>query len=197
LQIIFAAPERAVARHASQKFSTKGKGFMWRRFLQFVAPVFVVAPLLILACSSAKDSAKFANEAAQGGMAEVELGRLAAQKAADPSVREFGQRMVADHSKASAELKALAAKKGMQLPAEINSDQKSEMDKLAKLSGPDFDKEYMSAMLKDHEDDVKAFETQSKEGNDTDVKAFATKTLPTLQEHLQMARNTAQKVGAK
>ena len=170
---------------------------MWRRMIGFVAPVCVVAPLLILACSSAKDSAKFTNEAAQGGMAEVQLGRLAAEKATDPSVREFGQRMIADHSRANAELKTLAAKKGMQLPNEVNSDQKSMMDKLSKLSGAEFDKEYMSAMLKDHEDDVKAFETQSKDGNDADVKSFAAKTLPTLQEHLQMARNAAQKVGAK
>ena len=170
---------------------------MWRRVLGFVAPICVVTPLLIIACSSAKDSAKFATEAARGGMAEVELGRLAAQKAADPSVREFGQRMVADHSRANAELKSLAAKKGMKLPNDMNSDQKSEMDKLAKISGAEFDKEYMSAMLKDHEDDVKAFETQSKDGNDADVKAFAAKTLPTLQGHLQMARDAAQKVGAK
>jgi putative membrane protein len=170
---------------------------MWRRIFDFIAPVCVAAPLLILACSSAKDSAKFANEAAQGGLAEVELGRMANQKATDPAVREFGQRMVADHSKANAELKAVAARKGMQLPADLNSEQKSEMDKLAKLSGVDFDKEYMSAMLKDHEDDVKAFETQSKDGNDADVKAFAAKTLPTLQEHLQMARSAAEKVGAK
>lgn len=170
---------------------------MWRKIMEFLAPIIVATPLLMLACSSAKDSAKFANEAAQGGLAEVELGRLAAQKAADPSVREFGQRMVADHSKASAELKAIAARKGMQLPNNINSEQKSEMDKLAKLSGAEFDKEYMSAMVKDHEDDVKAFETQSKEGNDAEVKAFAARTLPTLQDHLQMAREAAQKVGAK
>ena len=170
---------------------------MWQRIFQFMAPIFVAAPLFILACSSAKDSAKFANEAAQGGMAEVEFGRIAAQKATDPSVRAFGQRMVADHSKASAELKSIASRKGMQLPNEMNSEQKSEMDKLEKLSGADFDKEYMSAMVKDHEDDVKAFETQSKEGNDGDVKAFAAKTLPTLQDHLQMAREAAQKVGAK
>lgn len=170
---------------------------MWRKFGGLIAPVCVALPLLVLACSSAKDSTKFASEATQGGMAEVELGRLAAQKAADPSVREFGQRMVADHTKAGAELKALATRKGLQVPTEMNSDQKSEMDKLSKLSGSEFDKEYMSAMVKDHEDDVKAFETQSKDGNDADVKAFAAKTLPTLQEHLQMARSAAQKVGAK
>lgn len=170
---------------------------MWLKVMKFVAPVFVVAPFLILACSSAKDSTKFASEAAQGGMAEVELGRLAAQRATDPSVREFGQRMVADHSKAGAELRAIASRKNLQLPNDMTSAQKSERDKLAKLSGAEFDKEYMTAMVKDHEDDVKAFETQSKDGNDPDVKAFAAKTLPTLQEHLQMARDAAQKVGAK
>lgn len=170
---------------------------MWRKVINFAAPVCVVAPLLILACSSAKDSNKFASNAAQGGMAEVELGRLATQRAGDPSVREFGARMVADHTRANSELKSIAAKKGIQLPADLTSDQKSEMDKLSKMSGAEFDKEYMSTMLKDHQDDVKDFETQSKDGNDVDIKQFAGKTLPTLQQHLQMAQQTAEKVGAK
>jgi putative membrane protein len=170
---------------------------MWRKILNFAAPIFVVTPLLILACSSAKDSSKFATNAAQGGLAEVELGRLATQRAGDASVREFGARMVADHSRANSELKSIASKKGMQLPAEMNSEQKSEMDKLSKMSGAEFDKEYMSAMLKDHETDVKDFDTQAKEGNDAEIKAFAGKTLPTLQQHLQMAQQAAQKVGAK
>ena len=170
---------------------------MWRKLLNFAAPVIVSAPLLILACSSAKDSSKFANNAAQGGMAEVELGRLATQRAGDASVREFGARMVADHSRANSELKSIAAQKGMQLPGEISSDQKSEVEKLSKMSGAEFDKEYMSMMLKDHETDVKDFDTQSKEGNDAEIKAFAAKTLPTLQQHLQMAQQAAQKVGAK
>jgi|SRR5215831_2301018 len=170
---------------------------MWRRLLDFAAPILVVTPLLILSCSSAKDSSKFATNAAQGGMAEVELGRLATQRAGDASVREFGARMVADHSRANSELKSIAGQKGIQLPTEMNSEQKSEMDKLGKMSGPDFDKEYMSAMLKDHETDVKDFETQSKDGNDPEIKAFAGKTLPTLQQHLQMAQQAAQKVGAR
>jgi putative membrane protein len=170
---------------------------MWRKLLNFAAPIFVATPLLILACSSAKDSAKFATNAAQGGMAEVEMGRLATQRAGEASVREFGARMVADHSRANSELKSIAAQKGIQLPTDLNSEQKSEMEKLSKMSGADFDKEYMSAMLKDHETDVKDFETQSKEGNDAEIKAFAGKTLPTLQQHLQMAQQTAQKVGAK
>jgi putative membrane protein len=170
---------------------------MWRKIINFAAPVFVITPLLILACSSAKDSTKFAANAAQGGMAEVEMGRLATQRAGDASVREFGARMVADHSRANSELKAIAGQKGIQLPAELNSEQKSEMDKLSKMSGAEFDKEYMSAMLKDHQTDVKDFDTQSKEGNDPEIKAFAGKTLPTLQQHLQMAQQAAQKVGAK
>jgi putative membrane protein len=170
---------------------------MWRKFLNFAAPIFVVTPLLILACSAAKDSTKFATNAAQGGLAEVEMGRLATQRAGEASVREFGARMVADHSRANAELKSIAAKKGIQLPADMSSEQKSEMEKLSKMSGAEFDKEYMSAMLKDHETDVKDFETQSKEGNDAEIKAFAGKTLPTLQQHLQMAQQAAQKVGAK
>jgi len=170
---------------------------MWRKILDFAAPIFVATPLLILACSSAKDSNKFATNAAQGGMAEVELGRLATQRAGDVSVREFGARMVADHSRANSELKSIAGQKGIQLPTELSSEQKSEMDKLSKMSGAEFDKEYMSAMLKDHEIDVKDFDTQAKEGNDPEIKAFAGKTLPTLQQHLQMAQQAAQKVGAK
>ena len=170
---------------------------MWRKVFYFAAPVCVVAPLLIIACSSAKDSTKFATNAAQGGMAEVELGRLATQRAGDPSVREFGARMVADHSRANSELKSIAARKGIQLPGDMTSDQKSEMDKLAKMSGADFDKEYMSAMLKDHQDDVKDFETQSQGGDDGDIKDFASKTLPTLQHHLQMAQQTAEKLARK
>src|SRR5262249_60540776 len=121
---------------------------MWRRMLRFMAPMCVVAPLLILACSSAKDSAKFANNAAQGGLAEDELGRLAAQKADDPSVRQFGQRMIADHSRAGAELKSLAAKKGMQLPNDLTSAQKTEMERLSKLARAEVDKQDNAAMSK-------------------------------------------------
>src|SRR5436190_16798387 len=122
---------------------------MWRKILDFAAPILVATPLLILACSTAKDSTKFATNAAQGGMAEVELGRLATQRGGHESVREFGARMVADHSRANSELKSIAAQKGIQLPTDMNSEQRSEMDKLSKMSGAEFDKEYMSAMLED------------------------------------------------
>ena len=157
----------------------------------------LVLALFGLACSSAKDSNKFAPTAAQGGMAEVEMGQLAVQRAADPAVKEFGQGMVTDHSRVGAELKTIASRKQIQLPTEVTSSQKSTMDKLSKLSDTEFDKEYMSEMVKDHENDAKEFQTQANEGTDPDIKAFAVKTLTIIQEHLQMARDTAKKVGAK
>ena len=126
----------------------------------------------------------FMKEAAQGGAAEVELGKLAAQKAADPEVKKFGQTMVADHGKANTELKALAGKKNITLPADLGSHQ-STLDRLKGLSGADFDKAYVSEMLDDHETDVKAFQSQADKSADADVKAFATKTLPVLKKHLE------------
>jgi putative membrane protein len=169
---------------------------MNRKMLALIAAVCVLTLAFVAACSSAEDSTKFATKAAQGGMAEVELGRLALERASDPSVKEFGQRMVMDHTRANTELKAVAQKINLQLPTELNSDQKSTRDKLAKLSGAEFDKEYMAAMLKDHEEDVKDFQTQANKGTNADIKGFAGRTLPTLQAHLELARETAKRVGA-
>jgi putative membrane protein len=148
------------------------------------------------AASKVTAATKFMKEAAQGGLAEVQLGQLAAQKADSADVKAFGQRMVDDHSKANDELKQLASDKGVTLPTRIPSKEQKLMGRLQGLSGPAFDKAYMEAMVKDHEHDVNAFRAASQNGPDTDVKAWAAKTLPTLQEHLQMARQTAQKVEA-
>ena len=127
----------------------------------------------------------FIKEAANGGMAEVELGKLASTKAANAEVKKFGQMMVADHSKANADLKALAAKKGIDLPKEVDSSHKSTMESMSKKTGADFDKAYVDDMVDDHEKDVSAFEDQAKNSKDADVKAFAEKTLPTLRKHLE------------
>ncbi|HSS22781.1 MAG TPA: DUF4142 domain-containing protein [Pyrinomonadaceae bacterium] len=169
---------------------------MYRNGFFVVCAVGLIAVLFSFGCSSAKDSSKFAVAAAQGGLTEVELGKIAIRNATEPSVREFGMRMVADHTRANEELKTIASAKNIQLPTEVTSSQKSMIEKLSKLTGAEFDKEYMSDMVKDHEEDVAEFETQSKEGNTAEVKAFAGKTLPTLQSHLQMAREVAKKVGA-
>lgn len=131
-----------------------------------------------------KDDAKFAVEAANGGMGEVNMGKIAQQNAANPRVKSFGAMMVNDHSKANDELMALAKEKNITLPAAVNEDeQKMEAD-LTKKTGKDFDKAYVDGMVKDHKDDIKAFEDASKNCKDPDIKAFAAKTLPTLRMHL-------------
>ena len=132
---------------------------------------------------------------AKGGMAEVELGKLAAEKASSGAVKQFGQRMVDDHSKANEELKTLAQNKKITLPTEIGPEEKALRDRLVKLSGPAFDQAYMKAMLNDHLKDVGEFRTESRSGKDPDVKAWAAKTLPTLEEHLKMARDANGTVG--
>jgi putative membrane protein len=129
----------------------------------------------------------FIMEAAMGGMMEVELGRMATQQGTSDAVKQFGQRMVDDHSKANQELMSLAQSKGITLPTTLDEKHQKEMTKFSSLSGAEFDREYTKMMLSDHRKDVSEFEKQSTRGTDADLKAFATKTLPTLQEHLQMA----------
>jgi len=132
---------------------------------------------------------KFLREAIEGGQAEVQLGQLAKEKAVDPSVKSFGDRMVTDHSKANDELKSIASQKGATIPATLSHSERSSLDRLQKATGKDFDKDYVDAMVKDHKKDVKDFEDASKDLKDPDLKAFASKTLPTLQEHLRMAQD--------
>lgn len=129
----------------------------------------------------------FMHKAAMGGMAEVEMGNLAQQKAASDQVKQFGARMVQDHSKANDQLKQIASSKGVTLPASPDKKSQQTMDKMQKLSGAAFDKAYMSDMVADHKHDIAEFQKEAKSGKDADVKAFAEKTLPTLQEHLKMA----------
>ncbi|MFI5160854.1 MAG: DUF4142 domain-containing protein [Sphingobacteriales bacterium] len=131
-----------------------------------------------------KDDAKFAVEAANGGMAEVDMGKIAQKNAANQRVKDFGAMMVSDHSKANDELKALAKTKNIALPLAVNNDEQKMEDDLNKKTGKDFDKAYVDGMVKDHKDDIKAFEDAAKNCKDADIKAFAEKTLPTLKVHL-------------
>lgn len=126
----------------------------------------------------------FMKKAAQGGMAEVELGKLAAQKGQNAEVKSYGQMMVADHGKANTELKALAAKKNVTLPADLGS-HATVHEKLKTMSGAEFDKTYVDAMVDDHETTVSEFQKQADSSADADVKAFAAKALPTLKAHLE------------
>jgi putative membrane protein len=133
---------------------------------------------------STAGSGDFWSEAAIGGMAEVELGRLASQKAQNADVKKFAQMMVTDHSKANDELKSIAQKKNIVLPTALDSKHQSDISKFQSASGADFDKQYVDAMVEDHEKDVAFFQRQSETGTDPDAKAFATKTLPVLKKHL-------------
>src|SRR6476620_2416042 len=136
----------------------------------------------------------FVTKAAIGGLAEVKLGQLAIMKASNGDVKSFGQQMADDHGKANVELKDLASKKGITLPTDVDAKHQATYDRLSKLSGAEFDREYMKEMVSDHHEDVDEFRRESKSGSDSDVKAWAAKTLPTLEHHLQMAESTNAKV---
>jgi putative membrane protein len=138
----------------------------------------------------------FVKKAAVGGLFEVKSSQLAEQRGTGAGAKTFARHMVEDHSKANKELESLAAKKGLELPKELDDKHQKVMDKLSGLSGEEFDREYMTAQVKAHKEAVKLFEDQSKGGQDADLKAWATKTLPTLREHLRMAERHAPKCGA-
>lgn len=134
-----------------------------------------------------EDDGEFAVKAADGGMLEVRLGEMAQQSAASAEVKEFGSMMVADHGKANEELKALAAQKGIALPTSLSNDHQRKVDDLAKLKGADFDKEYISVMLKAHREDIEEFSEQTRDGKDSTLVRWASEKLPALQQHLREA----------
>jgi putative membrane protein len=138
---------------------------------------------------------QFVMNVAKDGMAEVELGKLAQEKASSADVKKFAQRMVDDHSKANDELKTLAQNKNITLPTAVDATHKAHVDRMSKLSGEAFDRAYMQDMVADHRKAVEAFRMESKTGKDADVKAWAAKTLPTLEEHLKMAQDANKAVG--
>jgi putative membrane protein len=136
----------------------------------------------------------FAKKAAQGGMAEVKLGQLAEQKGSSPEVKNFGRRMVQDHSKANNQLKDVVSQENIPLPNELKKSDQATYDRLSKLSGDAFDREYARDMVKDHSKDVSEFQKEAKNGKDESIKNFAAQTLPTLQNHLDQARHMEQAV---
>jgi putative membrane protein len=139
----------------------------------------------------------FIKKAAQGGLAEVELGKLATEKAASPEVKQFGQRMVEDHSKANEQLKQVASEKGVAVPEKLSPKDAATKARLEKLSGKAFDRAYMHDMVVDHTKDVSEFRMEAKNAKDPDVKNFASQTLPVIEDHLKEAKSIAPKTGAK
>jgi putative membrane protein len=131
----------------------------------------------------------FAMTAAQAGVAEIQMAKLAAEKANNADVKAFGRHMVTDHTKANENLKSVAEKKRMTLPTDMNAHQHATYRKLEKLSGSAFDRAYTKDMVKDHQQDAKEFQKEVKKGKDEDIKGFASRTLPVLREHLEKIRS--------
>ena len=171
---------------------------------RLLAGLVVLAGWLCLAHAAPADDAKkeggdkeFMKKASAAGLAEVNLSQLALRRATNPAVREFAQRMGNDHMRANENLLGIANNKQI-LAAERMDDTHTKLrDKLAKLEGAEFDREYMEAMVKDHEEAVKLFEKQSKDGQDAALKAAAGDMLPRLKKHLEMARDICKEVKGK
>jgi len=123
-------------------------------------------------------------------MTEVRLGELAIQRTEAQVVRDFARRMVFAYSQATKEVKELAERKGMTCPVELDKKHQETVERLAELSGPDFDKAYLTEMVETHERDIKAFENQGVYGEDRDIRKWVSRTLPKLREHLEVARET-------
>jgi putative membrane protein len=128
----------------------------------------------------------FVTKAAQAGMTEVAVGKVALAKSQDPSIRSFAERMIKDHTKANTELASIASTKGIDAPKQLDAEHQAMVDTLSSKSGAEFDREYSQHMNMDHSKAIALFEGAAK-SSDADVAGFAKKTLPTLKEHKKLA----------
>ncbi len=138
----------------------------------------------------------FANEAATGGKAEVDLGRYMEEHGHDVKVREFGRRMVTDHTAADTKLKGAAAQGNVKLPAAPDPEERKTLSELRKLRGAALDRAYIDDMVQDHQKDVQLFQQEAQSGTNPQMKSFAQETLPTLQQHLSQAEELQKTVGS-
>ena len=149
-----------------------------------------VGLLLAVPCAKAETNLStadkdFIHAAALGGMTEVKLGELAAQKGMRDDVRAFGQMMVKDHTAINGDLKALAAQKGVTLPDSLDTKHQGMVDKMAALTGTEFDAAYIADMVKDHQEDATDFKAESAQTQDADIKSFVDKSIPVVDKHLK------------
>jgi putative membrane protein len=134
----------------------------------------------------------FLTEAAQGGLAEVKLSELAPQRAACAAVKQFAQRMIQAHEDTNQELNQMAARKGVTPPAQLDGKHQSLHQQLSGLAGEEFDRNYLHVMVEDHRQVIAQFEGEARQGNDEELKNWASQTLATLREHLRHAQQLAQ-----
>jgi putative membrane protein len=171
-------------------------------FLAASAVALIAAPAFAQTSSSHKGEAAsgadktFIEHAAQGGRAEVELGKLAESHAQSPDVKNFAKRMVEDHGKANDQLKQIAQKEGVKLPSGMGKEHEEVKNRLEKLHGASFDQAYMHDMVQDHQKDVREFQQAANSLQDPQLKQFAQQTLSTIQQHLQMAEQLATAEGS-
>lgn len=137
----------------------------------------------------------FVKKAARSNLAEEKLGQLAEQNGQSQKVKDFGNKMTSDHSNSNEQLQSAASQDNINLPTQPNKMQKMTYEKLSKLSGSQFDRAYARDMVKDHERDVASFKKEIKDGKDANIRNYASSTLPTLEEHLKLARQMYDSVG--
>jgi putative membrane protein len=140
------------------------------------------------------DDKKFLKDQVISALTEIELGKLAAQKASNNSVKEFGQRMVDDYTKTNDQLKQLASTMNVSVPSELTPKQQSQIEKLSKLSGPAFDKAYIKDEVKNHERDVREAQDEMQGGTIANVKQLASNMLPSLQSHASAAKSLSKEI---
>jgi putative membrane protein len=141
--------------------------------------------------------AKFVVCAADAGMYEVKLSELAQTNASSQAVKQFAQTMVGDHSKANAELKALASQKKISLPEKLSDKSQKSYDWFTKKQDVDFDKAYMKCMMNDHKRKVCEFEKEAKKGKDPEIQKWAAAKVPALKSHLETSKTVCQEVKNK
>ena len=172
-----------------------------------------ITPLLLMGCAQTQQAADttvaaakaqvnptlstsdatFMTTGARGGIAEVQMAQLALQKSRSPAVRRFAETMIAHHGKSNQEMMALAQQKQITPPSTMGAEHQATYDQLAGLRGRAFDRAYGQAMVADHQEDLQVYQTEAQDGTDPDVKAFAARNVPVLQQHLRMAQRLAQR----
>jgi putative membrane protein len=161
---------------------------------KYIWMTLLALPVMAMAADKSPDES-FYKDAAEGGIAEVQLGQLAQDKGQSPEVKDFGKMMVQDHTAANNKLKGVAAGKGVELPSSPGVGQMATKTKLEMLSGDSFDKSYIKGMVQDHKDTIKLFEKEAQSGQDPEARAFAKATLPTLHSHLKKIESIAKTAG--
>ncbi len=141
-----------------------------------------------------EDESEFLVEAASGGLYEVEMAKLAQQKATSQEVKDLATHILEDHTAANDKLNQLAASKGISVPSAMADEEQRKFNQFNEMEAGEFDEDYIEQMVKDHKDDISDFEEAAQNLDDADVKSFASSTLPALKEHLSMAEQLEEKV---